>query len=118
VADVRAFRPLEYDLARVGELGRVTPPGARFAIKPDCYKHAGPSTGPGDWKCMLSVFIPQPGNVPYSETPVSYDVSVAANGCYKAQSPPAFVGAQTMSDSHGATVTNPLFVVYGCFDVL
>jgi hypothetical protein len=45
-------------------------------------------------------------------------VSVQYNGCYKAQSPPSFVGQQTMRDAHGRDVVNPLFVVYGRFNTL
>lgn len=44
--------------------------------------------------------------------------NVQSNGCYKAESPPAYVGQQTIRDVHGHTVTNPLFVVYGCFNTL
>ena len=64
------------------------------------------------------MFIPQPAPLPFRQTPVSYDVSVQSNGCYKAQSPPAFVGQQTMSDADGNSVVNPLYVIYGCFSVL
>jgi hypothetical protein len=66
----------------------------------------------------LDVYLPMAGKVPFQQALVTYDVSVQANGCYKAQSPPTFVGQQTMRDSHGQTVVNPLFVVYGCFDTL
>lgn len=45
-------------------------------------------------------------------------MSVQYNGCYKAQSPPAFLGGQTMLDANGHSVTNPLFIVYGCFNPL
>jgi hypothetical protein len=45
-------------------------------------------------------------------------VTVQSNGCYKAQSPPSFVGQQTMRDADGHSVVNPLFVLYGCFNVL
>jgi hypothetical protein len=68
--------------------------------------------------CTLTVLIPQPGAVPFQQTPVTYDVSVQANGCYKAESPPSFVGGQTMRDGQGNTVVNPLFVFYGCFNPL
>ena len=44
-------------------------------------------------------------------------MSVEANGCYKAQSPPAFLGGPTMQDKQGRTVANPLFIVYGCFNI-
>lgn len=42
----------------------------------------------------------------------------AGAGCYKAQSPPSFVGQQPMCDARGHEVVNPLFVVYGCFNPL
>ncbi len=45
-------------------------------------------------------------------------MSVQYNGCYKAQSPPAFLGGQSMLDAAGRQVANPLFVVYGCFNIL
>jgi hypothetical protein len=43
-------------------------------------------------------------------------VSVRSNGCYKADAPPSFVGAQMMRTASGASVVNPLFSIYGCFD--
>jgi hypothetical protein len=45
-------------------------------------------------------------------------VTVQSGGCYKATSPPSFVGQQTMRDANGDQVVNPLFVLYGCFDTL
>ena len=56
--------------------------------------------------------------LPFQQAAVTYEVSVQANGCYNAQSPPSFVGQQTMRDAQGHQVVNPLFVVYGCFDPL
>lgn len=99
-------------------LGRTVPVGAKLDVVPYCNRHSGPRKGPGDWSCTLNVFIPTPGKVPFQETPVTYDVSVQANGCYKAQSPPSFVGQQTIRDARGKNVVNPLFVVYGCLDPL
>jgi hypothetical protein len=64
------------------------------------------------------VYLAQAKSVPFQQTSVEYDVSVQSNGCYKAQSPPAFLGGQTMADAHRRTVTNPLYVVYGCFNTL
>ena len=69
-------------------IGRVVPAAAKLDVVPYCTRHSGPRHGPGDWSCTLNVFIPQPGKLPFQETPVTYDVSVQANGCYKAQSPP------------------------------
>lgn len=100
------------------ELGRTVAPGARLNVLPSCSRRASSPTGPGDWVCTLTVFIPQPGAVPFQQTPVSYDLTVQSNGCYKATSPPSFVGQQTMRDGDGNQVVNPLFVFYGCFNPL
>ncbi len=100
------------------ELGRAVAPGARLNVLPSCSRRASSPTGPGEWICTLNVFIPQPGAVPFQQTPVSYDVTVQSGGCYKAQSPPSFVGQQTMRAAGGHQVVNPLFVLYGCFNPL
>ncbi|HUA03579.1 MAG TPA: ABC transporter permease [Solirubrobacteraceae bacterium] len=100
------------------ELGRTVAPGAKLNVLTNCSRRASTPTGPGDWICNLDVFIPQPGAVPFQQTPVTYDVSVQSNGCYKAESPPSFVGQQTMKDAAGNQVVNPLFVIYGCFNPL
>jgi ABC-2 type transport system permease protein len=99
-------------------LGRAIPPGANLDLRPSCNRGAAAPIGPGDWTCNVDVYIPEPGKVPFQETIVTYDVSVQANGCYKAASPPTFVGQQTMKDAQGRSVVNPLFVVYGCFNTL
>ena len=100
------------------QLGHRIPAGARLDIRPTCVRHAASPEGPGDWLCTLDVLVPQPGPTPYAQTPVTYDVSVDSDGCYKAESPPAFVGQQTMLDAQGQTVVNPLYVIYGCFNTL
>jgi ABC-2 type transport system permease protein len=100
------------------ELGRAVAPGARLNVLPSCSRRASTPAGPGEWICTLTVLIPQPGALPFQSTPVTYDVTVQSNGCYKAQSPPSFVGQQTMRDADGHSVVNPLFVLYGCFNVL
>jgi len=100
------------------ELGRTVAPGARLNVLPNCNRRASSPSGPGDWSCTLTVFIPQPGAVPFQQTPVTYDLTVQSNGCYKATSPPSFVGQQTMRDGNGKQVVNPLFVFYGCFNPL
>jgi ABC-2 type transport system permease protein len=100
------------------ELGRAVPAGARLNVLPSCSRRGSAAVGPGDWICTLTVFIPQPGAVPFQQTPVTYDVTVQSNGCYKAESPPSFVGRQTMRDADGHQVVNPLFVIYGCLNPL
>lgn len=100
------------------ELGRSVPAGSKLDVLPSCSRRASTPQGPGDWICTLDVFIPQPGAVPFQQTPVNYDVSVQSDGCYKAESPPTFVGQQTMRDASGHTVVNPLFTIYGCLNTL
>ena len=100
------------------ELGRYVPRGAKLNVLTSCSRRASTPSGPGDWICTLDVFIPQPGAEPFQETPVSYDVSLQWDGCYKAESPPSFVGQQTMKAAGGRQVVNPLFVIYGCFNPL
>lgn len=99
-------------------IGRYAPPGARLRVLPNCNKRGAADTGPGDWLCNLYVYVPQPKSVPFQQINVEYDVSVQYNGCWKASSPPSFIGGQTMTDRAGRQVTNPLYVVYGCFNVL
>jgi ABC-2 type transport system permease protein len=100
------------------ELGRRVPPGTKLNVVPTCSRRAQTPKGPGDWVCTMTVYIPQPGAQPFNPTPVSYDVSLTADGCYKAVSPPSFVGQQTMKAASGQTVVNPLFTIYGCFNTL
>lgn len=99
-------------------IGRRSPPTARLDVQPQCNRRAAKPVGPGDWNCNIYVYLPQPKSVPYQLTSVEYDVSVEYNGCYKAQSPPAFLGGPTMRDAQRKSVTNPLYIVYGCFNPL
>jgi ABC-2 type transport system permease protein len=99
-------------------IGRSVPAGAKLDILPTCNRRAAKAVGPGEWSCSLDVYLPQNHQVAFNATSVEYDVNLESDGCYKAQSPPSFVGGATMKDAAGDTVTNPLFVVYGCFDTL
>jgi ABC-2 type transport system permease protein len=99
-------------------IGRHAPAGAKLDVLPNCNRRGAADIGPGDWNCNLYVYLPQPNAVPFQQTAVEYEVSVEYNGCYKAQSPPAFLGGPTMRDARGKSVTNPLFIVYGCFNTL
>jgi ABC-2 type transport system permease protein len=100
-------------------IGRNAPPNAHFDVQPQCNRRAAASVGPGDWNCNLFVYMPQlKRGVPYEVTAVEYEVSVSYDGCWKADSPPAFVGGQTMPDRLGRQVANPLFTAYGCFNIL
>jgi ABC-2 type transport system permease protein len=99
-------------------IGRQAPPDATLDVLPNCNRRGALSIGPGDWNCTLYVYLPQPNAVPFQQTQVEYEVSVQYNGCYKAQSPPSFLGGPTMRDAAGHSVPNPLFIVYGCFNTL
>ncbi len=100
------------------KIGRPVVGRHKLQVRTNCSRRAGASEGPGeDWGCTMTVFTPKPGANPFEVTPVTYDVSVKSNGCYKAQAPPSFVGRQLMSDLHGHSVVNPLFTIYGCFDI-
>lgn len=99
------------------ELGRIVPKRSHLNLRPLCVRRSGARAGPGDdWSCTMTLAVAQPGYNPISLTEVTYDVSVKSNGCYKAESPPSFVGHQTMLDAHGRSVVNPLYTIYGCFD--
>jgi hypothetical protein len=101
------------------ELGHHVPAGAKLTlVLPTCNRRGSSHQGPGDWVCTIYVVTPSPGALPSQPMPVAYDVSVQWDGCYKAQSPPAFIGQQTMRDAHGHTVVNPLYTIYGCFNPL
>jgi ABC-2 type transport system permease protein len=99
-------------------IGRRVPAGAKLDILPTCNRRAAKPVGPGEWNCSLNVYLPQSHGVAFNATSVEYDVNLESDGCYKAQSPPSFIGGETMKNVSGDSVTNPLFVVYGCFDTL
>jgi ABC-2 type transport system permease protein len=101
------------------ELGRSVAPGQHLNMRTRCSRHGAALDGPGDdWGCTLTLAGNEAGWNPVNLTTVTYDLSVKSNGCYKADAPPSFVGAQTMAAEHGATVVNPLYTIYGCFDPL
>jgi ABC-2 type transport system permease protein len=96
------------------QLGRTLSGRAELDDHTICRRRSGRSQGPGDdWSCAITIATPRAGEL---ET-VGYDVSVESDGCYKADAPTSFVGAQLMTDAQGHSVVNPLFTIYGCFDV-
>lgn len=64
----------------------------------------------------MTLLSAQTGFNPLELARVAYELSVKADGCYRADAPPAFVGEQTLTGVHGARFVNPLFTIYGCFD--
>ncbi|HEY2006869.1 MAG TPA: ABC transporter permease [Solirubrobacteraceae bacterium] len=100
-------------------LGHPIPAGTRYRILPTCGGRGAKREGPGDWTCTMNVYVILPGGTqPLTDTPVSYDVSVQSNGCYKASSPPAYVGQAQIRDRRGQLVVNPLVTIYGCLNIL
>jgi hypothetical protein len=73
------------------------------------------NVGPGsNWNCLLSWTDP---NVPMPpEGYGKFEVTAHTNGCYTAGGPSKLVGFQTISDTHGRQVTNPVYEFDGCFD--
>lgn len=101
------------------QLGRFVGRGAGLNIVlPSCSRRGSTPRGPGDWICTINVLVPTQGSLPPEPTAVTYDVSVQSDGCYKAQSPPAFIGQQLMRDADGHNVINPLYTIYGCFNTM
>jgi hypothetical protein len=100
-------------------LGHPIPATARYRVVPVCSRRDAKPVGPGDWSCTMNVYVVvAQGQQPLTDTPVTYDVSMQSNGCYKAASPPGFVGAAKIRDTSGHSVVNPLAIIYGCFNIL
>jgi ABC-2 type transport system permease protein len=101
------------------DLGRHVPAGFKLQLAlPTCYRRGSVKDGPGDWVCYFYIIPPSGGALPSEPTDIDYDVSVNWDGCYKAQSPPAFIGQQLMRDKQGHNIVNPLYTIYGCFNPL
>ncbi len=106
-------------LLQQGLLGHPIPAGTHYRILPVCARRGRGGRGPGEWACTMNVYIILAGaRQPLTNTPVAYDVSVQSNGCYKASSPPAYVGQADIRDTSGQLVVNPLVTIYGCLDIL
>ena len=100
----------------VGRTGETT---TNLRVLAHCGRRSGGSVGPGDdWYCTVVALIAQPGVVPFWGTPVTFDMSVQSDGCYKAEAPPTSVGNLLMRDAHGHLVVNPLATIYGCFNTI
>ena len=98
-------------------LGRHVPARAKLNDYASCVRRSGSDQGPGDdWICTMDMLIELDGASPFSFTPVTFDVSVKANGCYNAQGPPTFIGQPEIRDAQGHNVVNPLYAFDGCFD--
>ena len=71
--------------------------------------------GPGsNWNCLVSWTDPSVPMPP--EGYGKFEVDVHSNGCYTAGGPSKLVGFQTLTDTRGREVTNPVYEFDGCFD--
>ena len=99
-------------------LGRRVASGAQLRAFTSCARRGHASSGPGDdWLCTIAVYSGGASGG-LQQFNVHYDVTVQSNGCYRADGPPNFVGAATLTLPSGRTTVNPLFQFYGCFDTL
>jgi hypothetical protein len=70
--------------------------------------------GPGaDWICLMKWNDP---NVQLPDGYGKFEVSAHSNDCYTAGGPSKLVGLQTITDTHGNDVNNPVFEFDACFD--
>ena len=74
-----------------------------------------PDVGPGsNWICLVGWTDP---NVPMPpEGYGKFELTVHSNDCYTAGGPSKLVGFQTINDTRGRTVNNPVYEFDGCFD--
>jgi hypothetical protein len=109
------FANLYADQAKLLGHKGVTP--ASLNAKAMCDKGGAvePDIGPGsNWNCLVSWTDP---NVPMPpEGYGKFEIDVHSNGCYTAGGPSKLVGFQTLTDTKGREVTNPVYEFDGCFD--
>lgn len=71
--------------------------------------------GPGsNWNCLVS--WTDPNNPMPIEGYGKFELDVHNNGCYTAGGPSKLVGFQTLTDTRGKEVANPVYEFDGCFD--
>ncbi len=112
----RTFANL-YVLQQVDE-GNPLPVASRLDSRASCQKGtpATPQAGAGnDWLCEITYLVAGPA------TPViaRYNLDVQSDGCYAADGdgPASVNGSRTITGPHYEQVTNPLWLIDGCFDV-
>ena len=90
---------------------RDAPANAAVHVRTSCRRGGGATTGSGDdWTCLVRVVHPQVKGAALALT-----VTVRANGCFTADSPPSIVGPLLLRDTARRTFVNPLYRFDGCF---
>jgi hypothetical protein len=70
--------------------------------------------GPGaDWICLMRWNDP---NVKLPDGSGKFEINAHSNDCYTAGGPSKLVGLQTITDTHGSDVPNPVFEFDSCFN--
>ncbi|MBZ5738889.1 hypothetical protein [Nocardioides mangrovi] len=73
------------------------------------------NVGPGsNWNCLVS--WTDPNNPMPPEGYGKFELDVHSNGCFTAGGPSKLVGFQTITDTRGREVANPVYEFDGCFD--
>ena len=110
-----AFANLYADQAELLGHEGVTPASLHPRAMCDKGGAVEPDIGPGsNWNCLVSWTDP---NVPMPpEGYGKFEVDVHSNGCYTAGGPSKLVGFQTITDTSGREVANPVYEFDGCFD--
>ncbi len=72
--------------------------------------------GSGTWLCEITYLVAGPGYPVIAK----YNVDVQTDGCYAADGdgPASVNGSPTVTGPHYNQVTNPLFLIDGCFDTI
>ncbi len=70
--------------------------------------------GSGTWLCQITYLVAGPGYPVIAK----YNVDVQTDGCYAADGdgPASVNGAPTITGPHYVQITNPLWLIDGCFD--
>lgn len=100
------------------EQGNPRPVASRLDSRATCQK-GSPATsqnGAGDdWLCQITFLVDGPA------TPViaRYNVNVQTDGCYAADGdgPASVNGSRTITGPRAEQLTNPLWLIDGCFDI-
>jgi hypothetical protein len=73
-----------------------------------------PDRGPGaDWICLMNWKDP---NVTLPDGYGKFELNAHSNDCYTAGGPSKLIGLQTITDTRGNDVANPVFEFDSCFD--
>ena len=110
-----AFGNLYADQAKLLGHTSVTPASLQARAMCDKGGAVEANIGPGsNWNCLVTWSDP---NVPMPpEGYGKFEVQVHSNGCYTAGGPSKLVGFQTITDTKGDVVNNPVYEFDGCFD--